>query len=87
MSKWSTKKSKIGQLRDMQATQGVNGNWNHDSYMLGLFNGLEMALALYEDREPEFRSRPEQWGADLPLLDPLDPANQPQPFSELARDR
>lgn len=53
---WSQYKSRIEQLRDMRSLQGRDGNWNYDGYMCGLFNGLELALALYEDREPDLRT-------------------------------
>lgn len=43
------------QLRDVAEVQGRDGNWNYSSYMCGLNNGLELALALYEDREPVFK--------------------------------
>ena len=48
--------SRLNDLRDVHKIQGSDGNWNCDEYMLGMFNGLELALALMEGREPEFRS-------------------------------
>lgn len=56
MTAWSDSKTHLEQLRDLQEVQGREGNWNHDSYMCGLFNGLEMALALYEDRTPQLHT-------------------------------
>lgn len=47
-------------LKDLHKVQGAPGNWNYDSYMQGMFNGMELALAILEDREPEFRSKPEE---------------------------
>lgn len=32
--------------------------------MQGLYNGLELALALLENREPVFKDAPEVWGKD-----------------------
>jgi len=45
----------IENLRPLVDIQGRDGNWDHDDYMCGLFNGLEMAMALAEKREPIFR--------------------------------
>ena len=45
-------------LRGILRVQGQNGNWNCDEYMLGLYNGLEMALATLEGRDPVFRTGP-----------------------------
>lgn len=53
--------SKIQNLKDVHRVQGSDGNWNYDPYMLGLYNGLEMALAIMENREPVFRDKPEKW--------------------------
>jgi len=44
--------SEIRRDRDLQGQDGI---WNMDPYMLGLYNGLELALSSVEDREPEFR--------------------------------
>ena len=45
-------------VRDQLEVQGRDGNWNHDQYMLGMYNGLECALATLEVREPEYRELP-----------------------------
>lgn len=58
--------SKIGALRDVLKVQGYNGNWNYDPYMLGLYNGLEMALSIMEKRQPYFKDAPEVWLCDIP---------------------
>jgi hypothetical protein len=42
-------------LREVHEVQGRDGNWNHDNYMRGLYNGLELALAIIEDREPTYK--------------------------------
>lgn len=54
----------IESVRQMLDVQGSHGNWNMDPYMHGLYNGIEFALALMEQREPQFRSAPEKWLAD-----------------------
>jgi hypothetical protein len=41
--------------------QGADGNWNHDPYMFGMFNGMEYMLATFEDREVRYRNAPTKW--------------------------
>ncbi len=45
----------IDRLRDLVKIQGEDGNWNDTPYMLGLYNGMELALSIMENREPTFR--------------------------------
>lgn len=47
-------------LKDVHRVQGMQGNWNYDDYMCGMFNGLELALSMLENREPDFRSLKEE---------------------------
>lgn len=56
-----TGKKRLQELRDVHAIQGTHGNWNDHPYMLGMFNGLELALAIMEDREPQYREAPDTW--------------------------
>lgn len=49
-------KTPIEQLHDLLEVQGRQGTWDSDPYMLGVFNGLELAAATMDDREPHFRS-------------------------------
>jgi hypothetical protein len=51
----------IENLRKSLEIQGRHGNWNYDPYMHGMYNGMELALATIENREPEYREAPEQW--------------------------
>jgi len=53
-------------VREMRDVQGADGNWNYDPYMHGLYNGLEFAVSLLEQREPKFKDAPKQWLCDLP---------------------
>lgn len=48
----------VERLRSQHRVQGEHGNWNCNNYMLGLFNGLECALATMEHREPKYRNGP-----------------------------
>jgi len=56
----------VESVRQMRDVQGMDGNWDCDPYMHGLFNGLEFALSLLEVREPQFRNTPKKWQCDLP---------------------
>jgi hypothetical protein len=46
------------QLREVHAVQGRDGCWDIDDYMLGLYNGLELALSIVENRECRYKNRP-----------------------------
>lgn len=46
----------LNDLKDILEIQGSDGNWNYDDYMLGLFNGMELARATVEGGRPKFRS-------------------------------
>jgi len=53
--------NKITALKESHKIQGSDGNWNYDPYMQGMYNGLELALAMFEDRVPSFRNAPDQF--------------------------
>ena len=40
--------------REMLDIQGQKGNYDYDEYMLGVYNGMECIIALFETREPNF---------------------------------
>lgn len=48
----------IDKLRELVEIQGRDGTWNHDQYLLGMFNGMELMLAVIEGREPAYRELP-----------------------------
>ena len=52
------------EVRELLHTQGVDGTWNYSSYQHGMYNGLEVALALLERREAQFRNPPTAWLCD-----------------------
>lgn len=58
------KKTKLEELKNVRDIQGYNGNWNYSEYMMGMYNGLELALAIFEEREPDYKSAPKKWGND-----------------------
>ena len=46
---------KLQKLKELLAVQGQDGNWNYCEYMRGMYNGMELAVALMEGREPNYR--------------------------------
>ena len=48
-------------MRDVLEVQCRDGNWNFDPYMHGMYNGMELMMALAEGRDPNYREAPEQW--------------------------
>ena len=48
-------------MQEMLEVQGSDGNWNYDSYMHGMYNGMEYMLSMVESREPVFREAPKKW--------------------------
>ena len=50
----NTLRSKTKQVKDIRDLQKQSLEKSADDYMVGLYNGLEMATAILEGREPEF---------------------------------
>lgn len=50
----NTLRSKTKQVKDIRDLQKQSFEKSTDDYMVGLYNGLEMATAILEGREPEF---------------------------------
>lgn len=50
----------LEKLRDIHKIQGHENNWSYDDYMRGLYNGLELALATFENRAPEYKEAEKQ---------------------------
>mgnify|MGYP003424589021 FL=1 len=48
------KKKQIKEIRDLQEQNIVNDE--NDEYMIGVYNGIEIALAMLENREPIFKT-------------------------------
>ncbi len=51
-------KTPIEQLREVTAIQRQPGNSDYSEYMRGMANGLILALAIMEEKEPEFIEAP-----------------------------
>ncbi len=45
----------LNMLREMTAVQGTDGNWDYNDYMRGMYNGMEYALSIFEDRQPLYK--------------------------------
>ena len=43
-------------LKNLRDIQGQEGNWDHNIYMTGLYNGLELSLATLEGRDPVLKN-------------------------------
>ena len=50
----NTLKSKTKEVKNIRDLQKQSLEKSTDDYMVGLYNGLEMATAILEGREPEF---------------------------------
>lgn len=61
-------KKRIKDLEDLLAVQCSNGNWNYDTYMMGLANGMILAHHIITGKEgtPPYKSEPKQWLSDRP---------------------
>lgn len=57
-------KTHLEKLKEVHEVQGYQGNWEYSEYMWGMYNGLELALAIYEDREPIYKEKPKRFGSD-----------------------
>jgi hypothetical protein len=51
----------VAKMKELLEVQGRDGNWNLDPYMQGMYNGMELMVALAEGRDPVFRKTPEKW--------------------------
>ena len=47
-------KGKVAKINDVKKLQKQSLQTSNDDYMVGLYNGLEIAAAILEDREPVF---------------------------------
>ena len=68
--------------KEMLDIQGHNGNYNYDSYMLGIYNGMEYIIALFETREPIFKS-----GKDIEFISDKTQQKEFINFLENEKDR
>lgn len=59
-------KNQIEAMKESLKIQGYDGNWNYDEYMFGMYNGMELMMAIVENREPVFKEKPTEWIKDNP---------------------
>ena len=52
---------RIDKLEDITKVQCLDGNWNYDSYMHGMANGLILAKSILEDKDPIYLDPPLKW--------------------------
>lgn len=64
--------------KEMLDLQRQDGNYNYDNYMLGLYNGMEYIMSLFEVREPIFKD-----GKNIKFLNDK---NQQKEFIEWLED-
>lgn len=67
-SEMKSQTKKLKELTDTLNIQGQNGNWNYDPYMMGLYNGMEMARSIFAENEPVFKNKPERWLHDKTII-------------------
>ena len=65
----------IGTLKGMIKVQCSDGNWNYDSYMHGMANGMIFCLSLFTNERPEYLSAPEKWLKDEYFTDEVQSEN------------
>lgn len=56
--------NELTRIKNLLAIQGSQGNWNYDPYMHGMYNGMELCVAILEDREPVYKTAPKEWLSD-----------------------
>lgn len=52
-------KERLSGLKNLKDIHGKDGNWDHNDYMTGLYDGLELAIATFEGRDPKLRVKEE----------------------------
>lgn len=51
----------IQKMKNVLEAQGQRGTWDYDPYMHGMYNGMELMMALAEGRDPDYKEAPEEW--------------------------
>ena len=47
-------KELLKKANELLKVQGTEGTLHYDNYMTGMYNGMELIISLFEDREPNF---------------------------------
>ena len=53
-------KKALSKLRNVTKVQCQNGNWDYDEYMRGMANGLILAKAIFENKQPVYFDAPDK---------------------------
>lgn len=66
MNEEKTLEERLQKLEELTAVQASNGNWNYSRYMMGLANGMLLALHIMKDEKGEvpYKSTPDEWLED-----------------------
>lgn len=51
-------------LKEISSIQSTKGNWDYSQYMRGLANGLILAVAIMEDKEPVYKEDIKKYSTD-----------------------
>jgi len=51
----------IEEIDDILKVQCADGNWNYNSYMHGLANGMILIKSIVTGNEPKFLNPPKRW--------------------------
>ena len=62
-------KKPLESLRELVDVQCSDGNWNYDPYMHGMANGMILALAIMNEKEPKYLDKPDVWGYEKKNVD------------------
>jgi hypothetical protein len=57
----------LEKLEDLTKIQCSSGNWNCNSYMHGMANGMIFALSCLKGEEPQYLKEPDVWLDDIKL--------------------
>ena len=45
----------LEKANELLQVQGTEGNFDYNDYMTGMYNGMELIVSLFEEREPEYK--------------------------------
>jgi len=48
---------RIDGIKNLRDIHGQDVNWDHSDYMMGIYDGLEIAIAAMEGREPVTKNK------------------------------
>lgn len=65
----------ITKLDNVIEIQSSHGNWNYDSYMHGMANGLICARAILTDEDAVYLDAPKEWLCDKDIHITEEPIN------------